>query len=459
MTAVEPLHSPNFNAVGKDPLRLASRLLEAHSDSRPPWPRLARPEQQEPDGDWSTWLILAGRGFGKTFAGAGWLAHQAMNRRGDYAAIAPTFRDLRDVCVEGPSGLLTMLGTCDWNRSLGELRLPNGSRIFAVSAEEPDRLRGRNLSGAWCDELAAFPNPERLWAEALMPALRIGERPRVVVTTTPRAGKLLKDLTTRDDGTVTVTRGSTFDNATNLSRAALSELVTRYGGTRMGRQELDGELLEDMEGALWTASLLDATRVHTVPSDLVRVVVGVDPAVTSGERADETGIVVAARGADGHVYVLADYSGKYSPDGWAQRVGYAYERHQADAVVVETNQGGDLVVRVLRSGRSQLPVKPVHASRGKRTRAEPISALWEQGRAHVVGSLPDLEEQLVSWAPGVGASPDRLDAMVWAATDLATFSRAQEWLEQFADMCTCGYPNRRGSRNCQRCGTALPSGE
>ena len=439
-----------------DPLRLAARLIEAQTDESPPWPRLARVEQREPEGNWQTWLILAGRGFGKTFAGAGWLAREASRQRAEYVVIAPTFRDVRDVCVEGPSGLLTMLPDASWNRSLGELRLGNGSRVYAVSAEEPDRLRGRNLAGAWCDELSVFPNGDRLWTEALIPALRVGKRPRVVVTTTPRVGRLLKNLVDRQDGSVAVTRGSTFDNAANLSASALQELAARYAGTRIGRQELEGELLQDAEGALWTVEMLETTRLRSAPGDLVRVVVAVDPAVTSGEHSDETGIVVCGRDGDGHLYALADYWGGCSPEGWAKRAATAYEEHQADAVVVETNQGGDLVVDVLRSGRPGLRIKRVHASRGKRVRAEPISGMWEQGRAHIVGSLPDLEDQLVTWSPESASSPDRLDALVWAMTDLNVHSGAEAYLRSIALMCpACDFPNRRGQGACQRCQHSL----
>lgn len=395
------------------------------------WRLQARPAQLPPDDDWLIWLVLAGRGWGKTRTGASWLAEQAV-RGGerDWMVVAPTYRDVRNTCVEGRSGLLAALHprlVTHWNRSLGELVLTNGARIYALSAEEPDRIRGANLAGAWCDELAAWPD-EATWYEALVPALRIGDRPRVVATTTPRPTHLLRDILSRADGTVTVTRGSTYDNAANLSATALAELRTRYEGTRLGRQELHGEMLTDTPGALWTAELIEANRVSAAPP-LRRVVVAIDPAVTSGEDSDDTGIVVAAMGVDGHVYVLEDATVHTSPEAWARTAIGAYDRWSGDRIVGEVNNGGDLVESVLRAVDRQIPYTKVHASRGKRVRAEPVAALYEQGLVHHVGRFPELEDGttrkpgMTSWVVDSSESPDRVDALVWAVTDLALSAR------------------------------------
>lgn len=394
---------------------LAGRLLTGRFP-------LARPEQRRPDGDWDVWLILAGRGWGKTRTGSEDLVEAAIADPGDYAVVAPTYGDARDVCVEGPSGVLAVLTRrCighTWNRSLGEIHLANGSRIKVGSADEPDRWRGWNFRGGWCDELGAWRRPDA-WTQLRL-ATRIGDRPRLVVTTTPRPTKLLRELVDQDGGSVHVTRGSTWENAANLSEAALEELRLRYGGTRIGRQELEGELLLDTPGALWTMAMLDAdgVRVDTVP-DLVRVVTAIDPAVTSGEDADETGIVTVGQDHDGDLYVLADDTTKASPEQWASVAIGAMDRHGSDRIVAEVNNGGDLVESVLRAVDRSVPYRKVTASRGKRVRAEPVAAMYEQGRVHHVRGLEALEAQMCSWTPDGGqGSPDRLDALVWACTEL-----------------------------------------
>jgi phage terminase large subunit-like protein len=364
---------------------------------------------------------MAGRGWGKTRTGAEWLANEAQTHPDSaYAVVARTTQDCREVCLEGRSGLLRALGLTidsrEYNRTTGEIRLLNGTVIYAYSAERPDRMRGPNLNGAWCDELATWARREA-WTEGLMPTLRIG-RPHVVVTTTPRMVLLVRELASRDDGSVHLTRGTTFDNAANLSPEALDELRRRYEGSRLGRQELYGELLEDIEGALWQRQWIDVPRVDTPLTDLVLVVVGVDPAVTSGENSDETGIVTVGRGQDGHGYVLSDRSCRVSPDIWAKRAVNAFHDHSADRIVGEVNNGGDLIGTVLRTQDERVPFKKVHASRGKQIRAEPIAAMYEQGRIHHVGSWPELEDQLCTWVPGEGDSPDRLDALVWALSEV-----------------------------------------
>lgn len=387
----------------------------------------ARSPQVAPDGDWNTWLILAGRGFGKTRVGAEWVKDRALALPGTrWAIIAPTYADARDTCVEGESGLLGVLPrewVAKWNRSLGELDLTNGSRVKLFSADEPDRLRGPQHHGAWCDELAAWKYPEA-W-DQLQFGLRLGDRPQTVVTTTPKPVPLLTGdgrdgrrlgLMRRDR--VVITRGSTFDNAANLSAAALDELRTRYEGTRLGRQELHAEILDDVEGALWTRAMLDTAAVAHAP-ELVRTVVAIDPAVTSGEESDETGIIAAGIGADGHLYVLHDRSGRFSPAEWANRAVALYDEVSGDRVVGEVNNGGDLVEANLRVADPQVPYKRVTATKGKRLRAEPVAALYEQGRVHHLPGLGLLEDQMTSWTPESGGSPDRLDALVWAITELA----------------------------------------
>lgn len=388
-----------------------------------------RPEQQDPDGDWNTWLILAGRGWGKTRTGAEWLRKRAMAAPGTrWAIVAPTYADARDTCVEGESGLLAVLppdvrAATKWNRSLGEIELPNGSRVKLFGTDEPDRLRGPQHHGAWCDELAAWKYPDA-W-DQLQFGLRLGDRPQTVVTTTPKPVPLLTGdgrdgrrlgLMRREG--VVVVRGSTFDNAANLSAAALDELRTRYEGTRLGRQELHAEILDDVEGALWTRALLDQAAVQHCP-ELVRTVVAIDPAVTSGEESDETGIVAAGLGVDGHVYILHDRSGRFSPSEWANRAVALYDEVSGDRVVGEVNNGGDLVETNLRVADPTIPYRRVTATRGKRLRAEPVAAMYEQGRVHHLPGLGLLEDQMTSWTPESGGSPDRLDALVWAVTELA----------------------------------------
>lgn len=374
----------------------------------------------------------------------------------EWAIVAPTFTDVRRTCVEGPSGILKSLlpGQLDfYNRSNGQITLSNGSKLHMISADEPDRARGLNLSGAWLDEFASW-RYEETWTEGLLPALRIG-KPQVVITTTPRPTRLIKDFVGRTDGSVAVTRGSTFDNAANLSPEALAELRARYEGTRLGRQELYGEILLDNPSALWQYGLIESARVAEAP-EMVRVVVAVDPAVTSGEDSDETGIVIVGKGADGRGYVLGDRSCRDTPLGWARRVAQAFEDFQADRIVAEKNQGGDLVEQTIRSVLPTVPFKGVVAKQGKRLRAEPVSALYEQGRVSHVGTFDQLEDQMTSWEPDSGYSPDRLDALVHGLTELnlATGASADRFLSQLAPPCTnCGQPTDP-TRPCTACGVA-----
>ena len=375
-----------------------------------------------------------------------------------WAVIAPTYSDARDTCVEGDSGLLTILNRYrmvkNWNRSLGELVLTNDSRIKLFSAEEPERLRGPQHHGAWCDELAAWARPET-W-DQLQFGLRLGATPKVVVTTTPKPTPLIRQLTARDN--VLVTRGSTFDNAANLSPAALLQLRDRYEGTRLGRQELYGEILDDVEGALWTNALIDSTRVAQAP-ELSRIVVAIDPAVTTGENSDSTGIVGVGKGIDGHAYVLHDRTTRDTPAAWARRaIQLWHDMGEIGPIVGEANQGGDLIEATLRAIEPGIPYRKVNARQGKRLRAEPIAALFEQGRVHMVGTFPELEDEMTGWLPDSGYSPDRLDAMVHAIAELklAIGSSADAFFESMLTYCqTCQSQTRSDLAACENCHTLL----
>lgn len=375
----------------------------------------ARPEQLPPPGDWTTWIYLAGRGAGKTRAGSEWVRAQIESgacRR--MALVARTPADVRDVMVEGESGILAVSPPWfrpAWNPSIRRLTWPNGAIATTYSSYEPDQLRGPQHDGAWADELCSWRYPET-W-DQLQFGLRLGN-PRVFVSTTPRPSPLLKRLLAARD--TVVTRGTTYDNLANLAPRFREEIIARYEGTRLGRQELLAEILEDAEGALWQQARIDELRVKEAPA-LARVVVAVDPATTSGKGADETGIVVAGVAANGHGYVLEDLSMRGTPHAWGSRAVMAYHSHRADRLVAETNNGGEMVELTIRTIDPQVSYRAVTASRGKVTRAEPVAALYEQGKVHHVGSFPELEDQMCQWTPGE-SSPDRLDALVWALTEV-----------------------------------------
>jgi predicted phage terminase large subunit-like protein len=384
------------------------------------WRGHARPKQLPPEGNWRVWLIRTGRGWGKTRAGAEWIrAEVESGRRGRLALVGRTAADARDVIVEGESGVLAVCP--EWLRpeyepSKRRLTWANGAIATTYSADEPDTLRGPQHDGAWADELASWRFAEA-W-DMLMMGLRLGENPRVVVTTTPRPIKVIRDLMAQPT-TVTVT-GSTFENEANLPGPFLQEIIARYQGTRLGRQELMGELLDDVPGALWTRQMMEQCHIAEAP-EMVRVVVAIDPAVTSGDDADETGIVAAGKGVDGHAYVLADASCRLSPDGWGRRAVDLYRAHQADRIIAEVNNGGDLVERVIRTVDAGIPYQAVRATRGKITRAEPVAALYEQGRVFHLGGFDVLEDQLCAFASDgyMGSdSPDHADALVWAMHEL-----------------------------------------
>jgi phage terminase large subunit-like protein len=391
------------------------------------WELWARPDQLAPPGDWRVWLQLGGRGSGKTRSGNEWLrGHLESGRHVHAAIVSQSMESARKIIVEGPSGLLNIcpgwaMPTFEPSNRL--LRWPNGAVCHLLSDAEPDLIRGYNLSIAFVDELAAFQNLERTWAMLNM-AVRIsgphGHPPQIAIATTPRPLKLLKALIA--DPSVAVTRSRTVDNARHLDRAALDFLVQRYGGTTLGLQELDARILEDSENALFTRSLIEKNRVDPrhQPRQYRRVVVSVDPAVSWGPDSDETGIVVAGTDDRGDGYLLQDLSGKFSPDRWARIVVDAYRRHLADRVVAEINQGGELVERIIRGIDRSIAYRGVHSRRGKMLRAEPIVALYEQGRIHHVGMFEQLEDQCCSYDPddSRGRSPDRLDALTQAFHEL-----------------------------------------
>lgn len=388
------------------------------------WILAARPEQITPAGDWTTWLFLAGRGAGKSRSGAEDVSDYCRANPGARVAlVAPTIADVRDTQVEGESGLLACVpwdalrgGTPDraWNRSTMELHFANGAQCKGFAGETPNRLRGPQHHRAWVDELAAFRYPQEAW-DMLMFGLRLGAHPQVVVTTTPRPIRIVKDLIAAT--TSHITRGSTYDNLANLAPTFAEQILARYEGTRLGRQELWAELLEEAEGALWHLSMFDRDGFYG-DRELSRKVIGVDPSGTP--NGDACGIIAAGRyDTNGlpHLHVTGDYTLKASPNEWALRAVEAFHEQAADRIVVEGNFGGDMAEALIRQVDHSVPVKTVHASRGKVVRAEPVAALYEQGRATHAHPLPDLQDELVSWAPG-GPSPNRLDALVWAATEL-----------------------------------------
>ena len=403
---------------------IESRLL------RLKWINMARPKQLTPHGEWSIWLILAGRGWGKTLTGAQDMAWFGLsNPESRIAIIAPTFADGRDTCVEGESGLLSILNDetiANYNRSLGEVVLHNGSRFKTFSADSPERLRGPQHHRAWCDELGSWKYTET-WAQ-LMFGLRLGQNPKVVITTTPKPIPIIKELAKRKD--VLVTSGSTFENEKNLADAAVVALRERYAGTRLGRQELFAEILEDVEGSLWSRDMLQSAmlKFNEKLPDFKRVVVAVDPAVTANKDSNETGIVICATDHKGQYYVLNDISGVYTPDTWAKKTVEAYESYKADKVIAEVNNGGDLVQKVVKTVDPNVNYKAVRATRGKFVRAEPIAALYEQKRVKHVNRFSLLEDQLCTYNPEISSiSPDRLDALVWGLTELSARSGVANW--------------------------------
>lgn len=399
------------------------------------WAFWGRPEQQIPQGDWLTWLILAGRGFGKTRTGAEVTRELVRRGYGRIALVAETAADARDVIVEGESGILRC--SPPWDRPVYEpskrrLTWPNGAMATLYNGTEPDQLRGPQHDAAWMDELAKFAHAQEAW-DQLHFGLRLGSRPLVMVTTTPRPTPLIKSIL--KSPTTFVTRGRTLDNAANLAASFITSIQERYAGTRLGRQELDAEILDDAPGALWTRSMFDAAawpKDRPAP-EMRRVVVAVDPSGTKGDGGgDDIGIVVAGIGVDGRGYVLADRTCNLPPAGWGRRVIDAWREFDADRIVAEINFGGALVESVIRSVDRSAPFKSVTASRGKVQRAEPVAALYEQGRVSHLTSMPELEDQQCQMT-GTGflgdGSPDRVDALVWALSELMLGDAPRPWDE------------------------------
>lgn len=396
---------------------------ELRSRVRYEWRLFARPEQLPPDGDWLCWLLLAGRGFGKSRTGAEWTREQAKILPGSHGAlIGPTAADVRDVmvkallaCTPPDEGLL-------YEPSKRLLSWKNGTTATLYSAEEPDRLRGPQHHWGWADEIAAWQYGEEVLDMFLM-TLRLGHRPRWVASTTPRPIPLIRRLL-KDKGTA-VTRGSTFDNRANLSKTFVQAIEERYAGTRLGRQELFAEILDDVEGALWSHDMIDRARVKERPAEMRRIVVAVDPAGSAKKEADETGIVVAGvadcscqGNPEPHGFVFRDLSGKYSPADMGRAAIAAYRDYGADRIVAEDNFGGRIIEDVIRLIDSSVSYRSVHASRGKIVRAEPVAALYERGKIHHVGMHAKLEDELCTYTPHDPKSPGRMDALVWAMTDL-----------------------------------------
>lgn len=383
---------------------------------------LARPNQIAPDGDWDIWMVLAGRGFGKTRIGAEWVKEQQAAGVGRFALIGETAADARDVMVEGESGLLSVYPKSErplYEPSKRRVTWSNGAIATLYNATEPDQLRGPQHEAAWSDELAKWRYARETW-DQLQFGLRLGAHPRQIVTTTPRPIELVKAIVAGQEGKVAVTRGRTMDNKSNLAPSFLDKIRKRYEGTRLGRQELNAEILGDLPGAIWRQDQIDVYRLSEPPEDIGRILVAVDPAVTNEEDSNEHGIVVAGiKGDTG--FVFEDGSLEGSPLQWARRAVALHDKYSADGIVVEVNQGGDMVAHTLRGVRSNLNIIEVRASRGKHVRAEPIAALYEQGRVHHVGSFPELETQMTQMTnagyEGEG-SPDRVDALVWVFTEL-----------------------------------------
>lgn len=449
------------------------------------WNFWARPDQCIPAGEWAVWLILAGRGYGKTRVGAEMVRIWKKQGYKRINFIAATADDLRDTMVEGESGILAICPNNErpiYRVSKRRLEWPDGSRSLLFSAEEPDRLRGKQHDKLWGDEPASWQYDDA-WDQAMF-GLRLGDNPQCVATTTPKPTKLIRTIMA--DPSTHITRGTTYENRDNLANTFYTKIITRYEGTRLGRQELMGEVLDDNPGALFHLSDVDGARVQKLPP-LSRIVVALDPATTSNEDSDEWGIIAA--GIDGrfpeHGYVIADESNIYTPNEAAKQAVRLYHRLGADRVVGEANNGGDMIEALLRNEDANVSYKKVTASRGKVIRAEPVSALYEQRRIHHHGTFGALESQMVNWNPRTDDdSPDRMDAMVWAMTEL--FSGTDGWAGfvksegeaaiakglapappgprllvdgRNKDICECGstfWITVKGTQNCMKCGKPRP---
>ena len=420
--------------------RMESRLpIDAVTEIEYQWPLWARPSQMPSDDPWRIWLLLAGRGFGKTRTGAEWVrARVESGQSSRMALVARTPHEVRDIMIQGDSGILNVCppwNTPVWESSKRRLTWPNGAMAFAFSSYEPDQLRGPQFDAAWCDELASWQYPQLTW-DNLAFGLRLGHDPKCVVTTTPKPIELLRELTTRKD--VEITTGSSYDNKRNLPPGFIDSIATRYDGTNTGLQEIYAQLLRESDGALWKREWIDDHRLDSAPEDIYIKAVAIDPAVTfNPSRSDETGIIVAGISDGGRTpdhekryWVIEDASGIMTPDSWARRAVELAHKHNAEFITGETNNGGALIEAVLRHapGGADIRFKGVHATQGKRARAEPVAAIYEQGRAHHVGEFSQLEDQMCAWTPQSSNSPDRMDALVWAINGLTEHSRSGIWL-------------------------------
>lgn len=428
-----PANGLHISSLAKLPTQSATRVLSQLTDVETEgllrsWRFFAREDQIAPEGSWQTWLYLAGRGAGKTRSGAEWIRERVKARCERIALIAPTAADARDVMVEGTSGILSCawehdvdcrgqkMGRPEYEPSKRRLTWGNGAIATLFSAEEPERLRGPQHDTIWADELAAWWEAQDAWDMAMF-GLRLGDQPQVMVSTTPRPIPLLRTLI-RDPSTV-ITRATTYANRANLAGAFFDTVIRKYEGTRLGRQELSGELLTEAEGSLWNRKMLEAARFSEKPPAMKRIVIGIDPAVTAKAESNLTGIVVAGLGVDDRGYVMADVSGRYAPAEWARAAVKSFHHWKADRIVAEGNQGGDLVRHTIHTEWREAPVTIVHAKQGKNARAEPVAALYEQGRVKHLGAFDELEDQMCTWEPlGDQPSPDRIDALVWALTSL-----------------------------------------
>jgi len=381
------------------------------------WYLWAREKQLVPPGDWAYWVIKAGRGFGKTRTGAE-TVRQWKDKYPIIHLIARTAADARDTMIEGESGILAV--SPPWDRPLYEpskrrITWNNGARATIFSAEEPDALRGPQCYAGWCDELASWKYAQDTWDNYLF-GLRLGDDTKTIITTTPRYIPVLKDII--NDPATIVTSGSTFENKENLSKTFFNTVIKKYDGTRLGKQEIYAELLEEVEGALWNMSMIEQYRVSEMP-ELVRLVIPIDPAVTSKDTSDDTGIVPVGMDANGRLYVIEDLTGIYTPQQTMRVAVGAYDKLKADTIVAEVNNGGDYIEEMLKLIGGDIPYNSVWASRGKVTRAEPIVMLYEQGRVHHIGVLDKLEDEMTTWDAKAGdKSPNRIDSLVWGLTDL-----------------------------------------
>ena len=385
------------------------------------WELWARPDQLPPPEPWSTWLVLAGRGFGKTRVGSEWIrARVSSGRARRIALVAKSPHEADNIMVRGESGILAASPPWErphWEPSKRQLTWPNGSIAHVFSAYEPNQLRGPQFDTAWCDELAAWEYLEDTWNNLAF-ALRLGPDPRRLITTTPKPIAILRDLITQPE--VRATGGATYDNDSNLDPAFINSIRARYEGARAGLQEIHAHILEESEDALWRRDWIEEARVQQAPDDLNFIVIAIDPAVSTNPKSAETGIIVAGSAIgcdeDPRAYVLADESGRYTPKAWAEKAIELFHQYEANIIIGEANNGGDLIMQTLRStpGGDRVPYTHVRATLSKRVRAEPVSSRYEQRKVHHVGAFPQLEDQLCTWSRDSHQSPDRLDALVWA---------------------------------------------